>query len=283
MSIRQTELAGSWYPATEAECLAAFEGFEVKAVASQRPPPLRGGLVPHAGWTYSGGIGYNVFREIARSPRQLDTIVLLAGHLGPRSGPRIMASGQIATPLGPIETDTALAQALLDSHELAVEEPDSHQQDNGAEVNFPIIRHLLPDAKLLVIGVPPTEEAMVLAQALTQAARGLQREIAVVGSTDLTHYGPNYGWAPHGTGDAALRWVREDNDAAFIQAVQTMAPDSMLHTAWRRHNACCPGAAACAVAVAKSQGSATAEVLQYATSADERQDASFVGYVGMVF
>jgi hypothetical protein len=194
-----------------------------------------------------------------------------------------MATGQIATPVGTIETDESLAQALLDTCELSAEAPDNHQQDNGAEVNFPIIRHLLPQAKLLVIGLPPTEEAVGYAKSIAQCARGLSREIAVLGSTDLTHYGPNYGWAPHGTGDSALRWVREENDAAFIKAIESMAPDDMLHNAWRKHNACCPGAAACAVAVAKELGSTQAEMLQYATSADVHQDASFVGYVGMVF
>ena len=93
MTERAARLAGAWYPATEAECLRTFDEFERDVVPYSGSAPLHGGVVPHAGWVYSGSIAYNVMCELARHAPSIDTVVLFGGHLGPSSPPAVMTSG----------------------------------------------------------------------------------------------------------------------------------------------------------------------------------------------
>ena len=46
MGVRQPDLAGSWYPATESECIRMFKEFERSAVLPQEGDWLGGMLIP---------------------------------------------------------------------------------------------------------------------------------------------------------------------------------------------------------------------------------------------
>jgi len=285
MVVREPDFAGSWYPAERAECLQVFASYERQCVPRKSQDPAQGGIVPHAGWVFSGQLAYNAIRELARSQKNkdVDTVLLLGGHLHPSSSVAIMARGGFWTPLGTIPTDEELAAALLSANALKEIDPERHTPDNTVELQAPFIKHLFPQAKLVVLAAPPRAESLDLARSAVRLAREMGRTLAVVGSTDLTHYGPNYGWAPHGQGDRALQWVREENDRRFIDVACRLEPTAMLEEALERSNACCPGAAAAAVAAGLELGATAGELLRYSTSADVRPDASFVGYAAIVF
>ena len=193
-----------------------------------------------------------------------------------------MDHGDFWTPLGAIPTDTELAGTLCEQFEVRRESSERHTPDNTIELQAPIVRHLLPDARLVAIGAPPNDRSLDLAGAIAGCARELGRSLLVLGSTDLTHYGPNYAWAPRGQGAEALRWVREDNDPRWIARARALDVQGMIQEALANRNACCPGAAAAAVRCAMELGATEGELLAYATSADVRPDTSFVGYAGII-
>jgi hypothetical protein len=212
----------------------------------------------------------------------VDTVVLFGGHLRPSSPTTIMDHGEFWTPFGEIPTDEELARAVCQEFKIQRESPERHTPDNTIELQAPMIRHLLPGAKLIVVGAAPNDETLELARGIVARARELGRDLMVLGSTDLTHYGPNYGWAPKGHGEEALRWVKEDNDPRWIERACELDTRAMIDEALERQNACCPGAAAAAAECARGMGSTEGELLAYSTSADIRPDASFVGYAGIV-
>ena len=107
MGIRPSDLAGSWYPATEAECLNTFEQFE-RASISPGGVEWRGGIVPHAGWVFSGQVAYNVIKHL-KGDASPDAIIVFGRHLHPGSGTYIMNEGAWDTPLGEIEIAVDLA------------------------------------------------------------------------------------------------------------------------------------------------------------------------------
>ncbi len=107
--------------------------------------------------------------------------------------------------------------------------------------------------------------------------------MVVIGSTDLTHYGPNYGFTSKGAGPKAVDWVRNQNDRRVIDAMARMDPEAVIREGLSNDNACCCGAAAAAIAVGKAMGAKKADKLVYATSYDKSPGDSFVGYVGMLF
>jgi AmmeMemoRadiSam system protein B len=111
----------------------------------------------------------------------------------------------------------------------------------------------------------------------------------VAGSTDLTHYGRNYGFSPRGQGQAALTWVRELNDRRFIEAVLSGDPDAVLSRAEGEASACSAGAALGVLGFVQVPGrdraALGAELLAYGTSADADKAGgvpdSFVGYAAI--
>ena len=104
-----------------------------------------------------------------------------------------------------------------------------------------------------------------------------------MGSTDLTHYGPNYGFTGHGGGTAAVAWVKEDNDRRFIDAALAMDPDEVIKGGLHRQNACCSGAAAAAIQAARHLGVSRGVLMAYTTSYDKMPGDSFVGYAGIAY
>jgi AmmeMemoRadiSam system protein B len=283
MTVRQPNFAGSWYPRTDNQCQQMFEEFEQQCVSRKGSGTLRGGIVPHAGWMFSGHIAYNVVRELSRSVSEVDTVVVCGGHLHPSSPITVMSEGEFWTPFGNMPTDEELARALCDNHQVREESPKHHSPDNTIELQMPIVKHFFPEARTVIIGAPPREEMLQAASSLGDLASQLGRKILVIGSTDLTHYGPSYGFSPKGHGPQAEKWVREENDARFVELACKMDPQGVMQEALATHNACCPGAAASAIRYASGQGASEGELLTYATSSDIRADDNFVGYAGIVF
>jgi AmmeMemoRadiSam system protein B len=156
------------------------------------------------------------------------------------------------------------------------------------EVHLPLVRYFFPAAKVLWLRFGAGIEAFRAGQELARIAGTLGRTLAVLGSTDLTHYGPNYDFSPQGLGAAALRWVREVNDAAFIQVVISGKAADILAKAETDRSACSAGAVLGALGFAQSQGASAPELLDYTTSADTGGGSgpipdSFVGYGAFMF
>ena len=84
-------------------------------------------------------------------------------------------------------------------------------------------------------------------------AKELKISILVFGSTDLTHYGPNYGFAPKGFGPEAVKWVKEVNDRKFIDQALKLDGPGMLKAAQQDQSACSAGGAVAAVARRQSR------------------------------
>lgn len=241
-----------------------------------------GGIVPHAGWDFSGHIAAKVIDALAKDTSP-ETVVIFGGHEGPWGSSRIMEHGQWDTPLGPLKVDEEMAGVILEKVDLKVDEPARAEPDNTIELQLPFLRYAFNDVMILPIVCVPTDEGLQVADACAQAAHSLGRRIMVLGSTDLTHYGSSYGFSPMGRGAQAERWVREVNDHKVIERMLQMDEKGVIEEALSNQNACCPGAAAAAIRCAKALGATQARKVAYATSADVMPADDFVGYVGILY
>jgi AmmeMemoRadiSam system protein B len=283
MSLRKALFSGSWYPAEHRACEDQIRQFleEGKNQTSTIATPL-GGIVPHAGWYFSGSIACNVIHRIA-AQRSPDVVVVFGMHLHAGSPRVIMPEGEWETPFGPLEVDSKLAGEITRQYDFHLESPTRFNQDNTIELQMPFIRYFFKDARVVAMGVPPAESTLDLAASVVDIAGDLDLNIVVIGSTDLTHYGPNYGFTSKGSGSKAVAWVRDENDRSVIDAMLRMDPAAVIREGLSHDNACCSGAAAAAIAAGKALGARTAEELVYATSYDKSPGDSFVGYVGISF
>jgi AmmeMemoRadiSam system protein B len=145
-------------------------------------------------------------------------------------------------------------------------------------------RFFFPRARLLALRLPADFSSYETGKALAETAKALGRRLAVLGSTDLTHYGRNYGFSPRGEGQRALAWVREVNDRRFIDAVLSGDAGAVLSRAEEELSACSAGAVLGALGFVQAGGRRSApELLAYGTSADVDGEVpdSFVGYAAI--
>jgi AmmeMemoRadiSam system protein B len=133
------------------------------------------------------------------------------------------------------------------------------------------------------MGLGPAQTSLNIGRRAAEICVALGRKTLVIGSTDLTHYGYNYGYSPKGTGNEAVQWVKNVNDRSIVNRMLELDGKGVIEASLRMHNACCGGAAGASIEAAKALGSKKAEELVYSTSFDIRPDTSFVGYVGLVF
>jgi AmmeMemoRadiSam system protein B len=280
--VRKAVFAGSWYPSRASECEKEIKGF-LSEGKSLNPPDrsLVGGIVPHAGWYFSGSIACNVINCL-KEPDRVDVLVVFGMHLHPNSPNYIMTEGAWETPFGELEVEKRLAAELAKKFNFRIETPTHFTQDNTIELQLPFIKYFFNDAKIVGIGVPPHIDSLEIGRAAVRISKHLGLRAKVIGSTDLTHYGTNYGFTSKGTGAKAVDWVRNENDRRFIDAILALKPENIIAEASAHQNACCAGAAATAIETAKHLGALQADELAYATSYDKSPGDSFVGYVGVV-
>jgi AmmeMemoRadiSam system protein B len=290
MQIRKPVVAGQFYPDDRETCLAEIHKCLPAQVPHEGlPEPLRGGLVPHAGWTFSGAVAALVFCAIKRGRRVVGTFVIFGaahGYFGAKAA--VDGSEAWDTPLGRTHVDESLRQTLLDSG-AAVADSSAHRHEHSIEVQIPFIQHLFPDARILPIVVPANNSAIDLGAALAEQVQAAGETVVYIGSTDLTHYGPRYGFTPMGVGSEALHWASEVNDRQFIDLALSLEPERLLANALENGNACGPGAAAAAISMAKRLGAQRGVLLAHTNSNEvmlrEMGNASrdSVGYAAIVF
>jgi hypothetical protein len=291
MQIRRPVVAGQFYPGTAANCKMEVEEFlAAGALPAELPEKIVAGIVPHAGWTFSGQLAALVFAAIKKQNASVDTFCIFGAahrYFGPK--PAVYDSGEWQTPLGNIAIDEELAQAVLKTG-LAVTDANAHRGEHSIEVQVPFIQHLFPDAKILPIIAPPDEAVIELGTAVGEIiGEAKDKKIVCIASTDLTHYGPNYGFEPAGQGDDAFKWASEVNDQQFIDLALKLEPQKMLDTAAQNYNACGAGAAAAVAAAAKKLGKTKGFLLAHTNSNTimvekfGSSSADSVGYAAIVF
>jgi AmmeMemoRadiSam system protein B len=281
-TVRKAKFAGSWYPSSASECEQEITGFLAEGRDIKLPAREQvGGIVPHAGWYFSGSIACNVISRL-RGAVAPDVIVVFGMHLNPNSRCYLMAEGAWETPFGEIPVAEGLASELVKRFSFVLESSDRFNPDNTVELQLPFIKYFFKETAIVAMGVPPTTSSLEIGRSVIDLARQMQLNVKVIGSTDLTHYGSNYGFTSQGRGKKAVDWVRSENDRRVIDAMLAMEPERVISEALASQNACCAGAAATAIEAARKLGARQADEVAYATSYDKSPGDSFVGYVGIV-
>ena len=283
MNVRKAMFAGSWYPASASGCEKEIKNFlqdpNIKIPSRKK---LVGGIVPHAGWYFSGSIACNMIHFL-KADDPPDVFLIFGMHLHSGSPNYIMTEGAWETPFGEIHIEEELASEITRKFSFKLETAEDFTQDNTIEIQIPFIKYFFPKVKIVPIGVPPTRNSFEIGKTAVEIAIKLGLRVKIVGSTDLTHYGLNYGFIPKGIGPSAADWVRNENDRRVIDAMLSMDPDEVVREALTSQNACCAGAAATAIAAGIQLGAKRAELIAYSSSYDKSPGESFVGYAGIVF
>jgi AmmeMemoRadiSam system protein B len=183
-SIRHPAVAGTFYPGQGARLKA--EVIQLLAEAQDASlPPVRGLIVPHAGYRYSGPVAASGFRQLQAEAGRTHRVYLLGpAHYVHVYGVGVAPYDAFETPLGLVSQDQAAIAALDGLGPTYRVQAAPHEPEHCLEVELPFLQQVLGDFKLVAMlcGQPPVEQ---VAQDL---ALRLHPEDLVVVSSDLSHF-----------------------------------------------------------------------------------------------
>ncbi len=292
MMVRQPAVAGRFYPRNRHACEDAIKKMFVPQDFPDVPDHPVGGVVPHAGWLFSGDTAFTVYRAI-ESRRRPATFVLMGAAHRPLAGNALFPEGAWQSPLGEVPIDERLASDILGRAgvgDLLSADPSAHEAEHSLEVQLPLLQYLFPDVRIVPILLAADDTAVALGRVVGETIRDRRADAVCIGSSDLTHYGPSYGFTPQGLGEAAIRWVRDENDRRMLRLMETLDAEQIVPEARTHMNACGAGAIAATVAAVRVLGATAGHVIRYTTSFDVLRDRmgqddyqAAVGYPGVVF
>jgi AmmeMemoRadiSam system protein B/AmmeMemoRadiSam system protein A len=252
--IRESVIAGSWYPSSAPELRRQVEGFLGRVPAVDLPGRLTTLISPHAGFSYSGEVAAHAYKLLEK--QKFETVVIIApSHHARFSGVSVYDRGGFKTPLGLVPLDDELI-ATLEKRESRIRFiPEAHAREHSLEIQLPFLQVLMPGFKLvpLVMGEQNLAACRWLSDALADSIRG--KSVLIVASSDLSHY-HTYDQAKQ------LDQVVLDRVAAFdAEGLSRSLSDGKCE-------ACGGGPMTTAMLAARRLGATNSRVLHYADSGD---------------
>ncbi|MEA3331165.1 MAG: AmmeMemoRadiSam system protein B [Campylobacterota bacterium] len=258
---REMSVAGSFYPQRATDLDRYFEHFNKVYDENFSLPNIksRAIIVPHAGYVYSG-YSANIAYRILHTSTAKNFVVIGPSHRVAFDGISLCEDENYETPFGNIESSSSIVDKLKDRFNLKT--ILNLHAEHSTEVQFPFIKHYLPDAKIveLVYGrVQPSTLSEIIDFVLSS------EDCGVIISTDLSHF--------HALKDANII------DNICLNAIDYLDIKTL-------HNGC----EACGIigveAILRSAKKLALKptILDYRTSADASNDTNrVVGYVSACF
>lgn len=279
LSVRPPAVAGLFYPADAGPCRnMARTMLNVNRGALSGGEKWIGGIVPHAGWICSGAIAGQTIATLAAA-RQADRAVDVVVVFGAIHTPLHIDRAALDThqvwhvPGGESEICGLLSARLIESSSSAFAiDPRFHRREHAVEVELPMIQLAWPGAAVLPIEVPVLDEAIDIGRRTAQQMERAGLNAVYLASSDLTHYGPNYDFAPVGIGIDAVQWAM-DNDRRLLRVVTDMRVEAVVPEVRAHANACGGGAIAAMLAACRERGATAARVLLHSCSHQTLADA----------
>ena len=293
LTVRPPAVAGMFYPGQAQACRALATSYlenapEVEGVGKK----WIGGIVPHAGWICSGAIAGRTLATLAGAgrDRKIDVVVVFgAVHSAASLDYAALDSHDCwDVPGGLSELPQELERKLTETTTHCFQVDDRfHRREHAIEVELPLIQVAWPEANVLPIEVPAISRATEIGVETAKVLLKSGLSAVFLASSDLTHYGPGYDFAPAGVGLGGLQWAR-GNDRRVLDLVIRLSAEQVVNETRSHLNACGGGAIAAMLGACRALGATHGEVLQHANSYETLRDIApqgpenAVGYAAVV-
>lgn len=178
MGIRQTAVAGSFYPDDPIELKKMIEKFLSDAKEIKITGKLRGLVVPHAGYMYSGPVAGYGYKLLSNFRGKIDKVILLGpSHYAGFYGACEAGYGLWQTPLGEIETLSITKSTIGTS-------PEAHAPEHCLEVQLPFIQTVLGDVLIWPVLCGQVDPEKLAKEIMNE----IDDKTIVIASSDLSHY-----------------------------------------------------------------------------------------------
>lgn len=207
MDLLGSTIAGSWYPGTADEIRAMSEKWERASAADLPRVSAPNVLVlPHAGWAYSGETAWRAVRLVKGA--KFSRVVLLAPSHRAWIENRLVApdASAVSTPLGEIRIDNDFIDRMALVAPV-VKNSKVHLAEHATQIEYPLLQLALGKGFSivpLIVGSLGADQMAMCARAISNM---MDADTLLVVSSDFTHYGDDFAYAPYGTQGG--RGVRE--------------------------------------------------------------------------
>ncbi|MFC1594441.1 AmmeMemoRadiSam system protein B [Candidatus Omnitrophota bacterium] len=267
--IRQAVVAGQFYPSEKDQLFNQIKQFNVKDVKKQA---VKGLVMPHAGYMYSGSVAAEVIAA-ADVDRTSTFVIIGPNHTGQGQPFSIMTEGAWQTPCGMVNIDTSLAKKILDSSRHLADDYQAHQFEHSIEVQLPFLQFYKKEFTIIPITVSTgtLETYQTIAHSIAQSVKECQREndTIIIASSDMTHY--------------ETQEEAESKDRQATEAMLNLDETELFNRVHKYKISMCGYASVVIMLSAcKELGARSARLVKYETSGEVTGDFSaVVGYAGL--
>ncbi|MCG6879034.1 MAG: AmmeMemoRadiSam system protein B [Deltaproteobacteria bacterium] len=223
--------AGTWYPGDK----KGLERLLTKFFDQARPETTAKGrllalISPHAGYPYSGptaAFGYKLLKQRGQNVKLV--VIIGPSHYESFHGLALPDWDGFRTPLGTVGVATNIVEELEKEPPFKVFD-QAFAREHSVEMQVPMLQFALKKFQILpiVAGSLNMEDIQKAAKLLRPLLN--RPDVLFVISSDFTHYGPNYGYAPFTDNrpenlkklaDQALSTIKRLDMSAFMEHRQT--------------------------------------------------------------
>lgn len=268
-----------FYPGNKEELLRIIEYCflheagpgNVPASVSQKLSENAFGVVPHAGYVYSGPIAAWVYHHLA-SLGKPDVVVLIGpNHTGHGMPVSIYPNAEWRTPLGSVKVDKSIADQLLVRSNIFVLDARAHLYEHSLEVQLPFLQYIYGN-DFTIVPITCMDQRLKTMRALAEALKDVINSnphirFVVLASSDLNHYDSH---------EETLAKDQKVLDAIISKNVEE------LYNVIKEYDITACGYGAIAAVMLTATGEP--QVLKHATSGDTGGDFTrTVGYAAIVW
>ncbi len=276
--IRPPAVAGSFYPSDTTELAVVLDECFVSSPLgpSGRQSPrlaLIAGMVPHAGYLYSGPCAAHLYARLADSVERL--IIIGVNHWARGHRAALSPADAWQTPFGSVPVDQEINAILEQRVHFLKRDELAHAQEHSIEVQLPFLQRVLRQFTFVPISLSDvsTEECSELGSAVAEVCKldsARQNKTLILASTDLSHY-----LSPRKTNDL---------DQIALERVLHRDPAGLLDVVEQENISMCGVRPTAVMLYAANQLRVTdARLLKHFHSGDVTPMRKVVGYASVVF
>ena len=176
---KASNVAGTFYPADKLELEKLIESYKTDIKYFSRAV-----IVPHAGYVYSGKLSANGIQRLNRNAKNV--FIFAPAHYERVFGCVVCDYKAFETPFGNVEVNKELSLEISEFCDCAKNNA-AFEKEHSIEVLLPLIKHFLPDAKIIPI-LYGCENFKNLAETIDKFYENEDNVFII--SSDLSHFYP---------------------------------------------------------------------------------------------
>jgi len=247
-------------------------------------------IVPHAGYAFSGYCASHAFAELIKLDKEKDTTFIILGvdHTGKTNADFSVSLEDFRTPLGIVINHSDFSNQLLDKEKLLKNDEQAHENEHSIEVQLPFLQYSLKRFRIvpIICSTQDYQKLIEFSESLSETIKNQEKEnpnlqFVIIASSDLTHYGPNYGFLPFPLNDKTPKKIY-DLDKDIIDSIIKLDPQDFFNKA-NKSTVCGISTVTVAIETSRLLGAKSGKLLKYYTSGDILLDyGNSVGYASLV-